>query len=150
MKDYIVQALQEAGDKDQYGNQGYWVKFTGEADTVFMKAQKAPVVGGTEHGTITDEVSKAGKSYRRFKRVAKENFAAKPRGKGQDPAEQDSIMRMNALKSAVAFGSGPTHNRDVIVDNAEIFYKWLSKKETVTNASDIPELKDVFNEPNFE
>jgi len=150
MKDYTVQALQEVGDKDQYGNQAYSIKFAEEADTVFMKAQKAPVVGGTEHGVITEETSKAGKAYRRFKRVARENFTPKQNGavRKEDPAKQDSIMRMNALTNAVAFSAIENLNRDATMDNAEIFYKWLSRKPV--EAKDIPELKDMFDEPNFE
>lgn len=146
--DYKVQAVQEVGDKDQYGNQAYSVKFAEVADTVFMKAQKAPVEGGTEHGVITDETSKAGKPYKRFKRVAKENFNPTQFKSKEDPGKQDSIMRMNALTNAVAFSAIENLNRDATMDNAEIFYKWLSRKPV--EAKDIPELKDMFDEPNFE
>lgn len=143
--DYKVQAVQAVGDKDQYGNQAYSVKFAEVADSVFMKAQKAPVEGGTEHGVITDETSKAGKPYKRFKRVTKENFSsAKSK---EDPGKQDSIMRMNALTNAVVYGVQEKLNRDSVLDNAEVFYQWLSRK--TVDANSIPELKEILDEPTF-
>lgn len=128
--DYTVQTVQKLGEGNEYGTP-YTVKFAEEAETVFMLAKKAPVVGETEHGHITDEPTKKDpdKTYRRFKR-AKEGFTA-PQGSQEQPkqVDHDSMYRCNALNNAVAWCAAVKKgdNEDVTAVASQ-FYIWLKNE----------------------
>lgn len=133
--DYTVQSVNKLGEGNEFGTP-YNVKFSEEAETVFMLAKKAPVEGETEHGNITNEPTKKdpSKTYRRFKRAQKDGGSFTP-GQSSQPKQidHDSMYRCNALNNAVAFASATYDPKDDDIDGvsthismmADKFYEWL-------------------------
>lgn len=77
-------------------------------------------VGDVLNGSITQDSGPNDKFKAEF------NSAPKQGGYTKSPADQDSIVRQSALKSAVAAVTLYT-SADEVVKIAEIFYAWLSK-----------------------
>lgn len=136
--DYTVQAVDVLGAASDYGTP-YNVKFAEEAETAFMLAKKAPVVGEVEHGNITDEPTKKdpSKTYRRFRRQQQEGFSKPSVQNTPKQVDHDSMYRCNALNNAATYvahagtgASDPTNDErvDVILQNADRFYAWLKNE----------------------
>lgn len=101
--EYTPSEIKPTGQTDLNGNGGFNVKFsTGEE--AFMLAKKAPEVGITEYGEIVDATSKKGTTYKRFKRVQKEEGYV-PQTVSQAPQPQASNLeqRVQQLEKDVAF-----------------------------------------------
>ena len=143
IKEYTTSNVKKVGEPDQYGNNGFSVIFAEEKDSVFMRAKKEPVEGGTEYGEITEETGKSGKSYRKFTRKQREDYnapaqtstpSAQPKQNFVD--RDDSITRQSALKSAVATGE---KDLDKIIALAEDFYVWLKGENKNEEEIPVPE-----------
>lgn len=107
IKQYMPRQVKVVGEPDQYGNLPYSVMFeTGES--VFMKAQKAPVAGEPETGIITEEPKreKPNETYKKFTRKRPDGVSAPMASNVQIPSNDDKYSAGmawgNALTNAVA------------------------------------------------
>lgn len=115
MQEYKVTSVNPTGNVDAYGNQGYSIFLEGDTKPVFIKAKNAPVVGGVEFGTITDEQKRSGQgTYRKFTRKQRPDEQTSFKSSGApgapgasekqfkaDPDSRESIEWQTSLKAAV-------------------------------------------------
>lgn len=120
--EYIPKIVKEAGEKDQYGNQPYSVLFE-SGESVFFKAQKAPVVGQPEHGVITEEPKRNGSgTYKKFKRVSPDQQSfGDNRAHQRHEKNEDGMAWGNALNVAVLALHYGVAAEDLIDTAKEIF-----------------------------
>lgn len=119
--EYRVKTVKQSGEPDQYGNYGYWVEFEGHQSSVLMRAKNAPEVGGMEYGTVSQETSKAGKPYFKFKREQREDGqqfhsevkSFKGEKKEWQPRDDNAIRAQWAIGQAVtSIGKIPMNESD--------------------------------------
>jgi hypothetical protein len=137
-REYEIVHFEKSDFQDQNGN--YWcnVLFKGAASEPIKIVVKDPTdsvfsVGSILYGRITNETSKAGKPYNRFRREKKpdapttlgnDGSTGNSQGwKSNDAGTQESIARSVALKAAVdSHSSGKV---DDILKTAETYLAWL-------------------------
>lgn len=118
----------------QYGIY-YNVQFEGDAETYFLQAKTAPVVGDKLYGHI--EQSKTGKSLR-FKKDKLEEPQNAPyspvTGYAETPDKQNSIYKSVALNNA-AILYAQSEDKSNVLSKADEFLDWLTSdkpSESVT------------------
>lgn len=147
-KEYEVQAVKQLEQKDERGNDAFQVKFSGEAETVFMLAKKPPVRGEVEYGNITDEPKKNGEgTYRRFRREQRDqgqqqtlsvSHTQAPRKDFKDNAE---IKALACVKAACDLynGSGEVEKAK---QAAREFYVLVDELKSLQAKTQADEVKD--------
>ena len=137
-KDYrVLEVTKGNGEPDQHGNESYWVKFEGAQNSCLMVAKRAPEVGGTEHGDVTEQTSKAGKTYYRFKRAQREDgqtfHSEAPSFKGSakkewQPRDDDRIVAQWAIGQALTKGiAAKVFDTETIESYAKEFYAMVDR-----------------------
>ena len=153
--DYRVKTVRATGEPDQYGVTNYWVGFEGHQNDVLIRAKNAPEVGGMEYGTVSQETSKAGKQYFKFKREQRDggNFHSEApstsfKGKREYTDHHESIKAQWAIGQAViAYNAsnndelGPHMN--VIEGYAKDFYAMVDR----VKGSDPKEERGIEDKP---
>lgn len=155
--DYRVKTVKATGEPDQYGVTNYWVGFEGHQNDVLIRAKNAPEVGGMEYGTVSQETSKAGKQYFKFKREQKDggnfhseapstSFKGKPKSEYVD--HHESIKAQWAIGQALSkFKEGCYEcsgaDRVTLLSNIEDFAKELYEMSERVAGNDPKEQRGI-------
>lgn len=145
----------EAGDfKDAHGNTWATAVFLGEGEPVkwVVKDPTAIKVGQKYYGSITEQKSKAGKTYLRFKRESVPEGSGSPQT--DKPSEEywsernDAIKAQFAIKAAVELLKNPEADiaEETIEHWAKIFFNMVERvadnkpveKTDEVNLDDLP------------
>lgn len=149
-KEYELTAFDTGKDPyvDQHGNTWCTAVFLGEGEPVKWVVKDPTVVGVGKlyYGTITEETSKAGKPYLRFRREKLPD--APPSHSNDKPTEEywsernDAIKAQFAIKAAVELLKNPEADiaEDTVEHWAKIFFNMVERV-----ADNKPETKDEIN-----
>lgn len=150
-QEYEVTAL-EIGKQpyvDQYGNTWVTVVFAGVGEPVkwVVKEPSAITVGNSYYGSITEEKSKAGKPYLRFRR---EKVPEAPQA--DKPSEEYWVAKqlhiqaqwaINQSREYIQHKLGEGSTLEEILDTAKLFYGMVDQ---VVNSEQIdPNDRDIIN-----
>lgn len=134
-QEYTITAFEKGDFQDNHGN--YWcsmvVDGVGEPVKIVVKDPTKYEVGMKLFGDITEQTSKAGNAYLRFKRAQQGELST---SNTDSPERVESIYRCNALNNAVAYLAGFANVQEETgiaadpLEQADIFYNWLNNKET--------------------
>lgn len=141
---------------DQHGNTWVTAVFLGEGEPVkwVVKETSALTIGNSYYGSITEEKSKAGKPYLRFRREKRPDQVSTPTKKNDwKPDEEywsdkDSTIKAQfAIKAAVELLKNPEADiaEDTVEHWAKIFFNMVERvaanedaKEPNVNVEDLP------------
>jgi hypothetical protein len=139
---------------DQHGNTWLTAVFLGEGEPVkwVVKDPTTVKVGDKYHGSITEEKSKAGKPYLRFRREARPDGPTSP--SSDKPSDEywsernDAIKAQFAIKTAVELLKNPEADiaEELVEHWAKIFFNMVDrvasnqepKKEPEVNVEELP------------
>lgn len=130
-QEYEIVAFEATDFQDNHGN--YWcnivLKGAGEPLKIVVKDPTKYEVGQKIYGNITDETSKAGKPYRRFRRESQQDAPKSAQDEAYWEERNKGIKAQFAIKAAVALLRNPEGEveEDTILHWARIFFNMVEK-----------------------